>query len=62
MRLARRMVVNACMEWEAEIGRNDGECKRQAQACFQTFTSLYFNLHWAHSFLFLQSCDKVFWI
>lgn len=42
-------MVNARMEREAEMGKNDGECKRQAQACFQTFTSLDFNLHGAFS-------------
>jgi hypothetical protein len=45
------MVVNARMEWEAESGRNDGVCKRQAQACFQTFASLDFNLHFIGPFL-----------
>ena len=50
MRLARRMADDR-MRWEAEIGRNDGVCKRQAQAYFHIFTSLDLNLHRPFSFL-----------
>lgn len=58
MRLARRMADDR-MQWEAEIGRNDGVCKCQAQACFHVFTLLDLNLQRSFSFFSLATwCSR----
>ena len=59
MRLAGSMADDR-MQRKAEIGRNDGVCKRQAQDCFHVFTSLDLNLY--RPFFLFQSCNMVFWI